>query len=44
MRAVGLTPAGIPVEVTSGPFVLALVVGLVVTLLWSPHGRPGTDR
>lgn len=33
MRAVGLAPAGIPVEVTSGPFVLALVVGLVVTLL-----------
>ncbi|MFG3436183.1 FtsX-like permease family protein [Nonomuraea sp. NPDC047897] len=32
MHAVGLTPRGIPVEVTWGPFVPALLLGPVVTL------------
>ncbi|MFD1542398.1 ABC transporter permease [Nonomuraea guangzhouensis] len=32
LRVVGFAPRGVPVEVTPGPFVLALVVGLVVTL------------
>ncbi|MEV4160316.1 ABC transporter permease [Nonomuraea dietziae] len=33
MRMSGLAPMGIPVEVTTGPFIVALVVGLAVTLL-----------
>ncbi|WP_329086346.1 FtsX-like permease family protein [Streptosporangium sp. NBC_01469] len=33
MRMTGLAPAGVPVEVTTGPFILALVVGVAVTLL-----------
>ncbi|GAA0940779.1 hypothetical protein GCM10009560_52310 [Nonomuraea longicatena] len=33
MRMTGLAPTSVPVEVTSGPFILALVVGLAVTLL-----------
>ncbi|GAA3472522.1 hypothetical protein GCM10018965_070750 [Nonomuraea roseola] len=33
MRMTGLAPAGVPVEVTAGPFIMALVVGLAVTLL-----------
>ncbi|MBN6051116.1 FtsX-like permease family protein, partial [Nonomuraea sp. RK-328] len=33
MRMSGLAPTGVPVEVTAGPFILALVVGLAVTLL-----------
>ncbi|MEV0823582.1 ABC transporter permease [Nonomuraea rubra] len=33
VRVTGLAPAGVQVRVTAGPFVLALVAGLVVTLL-----------
>ncbi|MER7362918.1 FtsX-like permease family protein [Nonomuraea wenchangensis] len=33
MRMTGLAPEGVPVEVTPGPFIVALVVGLTVTLL-----------
>ncbi|MGR6914412.1 FtsX-like permease family protein [[Actinomadura] parvosata] len=33
MRVTGLAPEGVPVEVTSGPFIVALVVGPAVTLL-----------
>lgn len=33
LRMTGLAPEGVPVEVTPGPFVVALVVGLAVTLL-----------
>ncbi|WP_043631041.1 ABC transporter permease [Nonomuraea candida] len=33
MRGSGLAPGGIPLELTPGPFVLALVVGVVVTSL-----------
>ncbi|MEV6159518.1 ABC transporter permease [Nonomuraea sp. NPDC052129] len=33
MRMTGLAPEGVPVEVTTGPFILAVVVGLAVTLL-----------
>ncbi|GAA3599742.1 hypothetical protein GCM10022419_099570 [Nonomuraea rosea] len=33
MRMTGLAPVGIPVEVTTGPFIVALVVGPAVTLL-----------
>ncbi|MER5317796.1 ABC transporter permease [Streptosporangium roseum] len=33
MRMTGLAPAGVPVKVTMGPIILALVVGLAVTLL-----------
>ncbi|MEV0195068.1 ABC transporter permease [Nonomuraea sp. NPDC050691] len=32
MRVTGLAPGGVPMEVTAGPFVLALVVGVAVTL------------
>ncbi|MEV4577131.1 FtsX-like permease family protein [Nonomuraea jabiensis] len=32
MRMTGLAPGGVPIEVTTGPFVVALVVGLAVTL------------
>ncbi|MFC0860775.1 FtsX-like permease family protein [Sphaerimonospora cavernae] len=32
LTGVGLAPAGVPLEVTWGPFILALAVGLVVTL------------
>ncbi|MGI5491371.1 FtsX-like permease family protein [Microtetraspora malaysiensis] len=33
MRMAGLAPEGVPVEVTKGPFIVALMVGLAVTLL-----------
>ncbi|WP_157570809.1 ABC transporter permease [Microtetraspora malaysiensis] len=33
MQMTGLAPGGVPVKVTTGPFIVALVVGLAVTLL-----------
>ncbi|SPL88297.1 putative ABC transporter integral membrane protein [[Actinomadura] parvosata subsp. kistnae] len=33
LRVTGLAPGGVPVRITAGPFVPALVAGLVVTLL-----------
>ncbi|MFD0890728.1 ABC transporter permease, partial [Streptosporangium algeriense] len=33
MQVTGLAPTGLPVKVTMGPFIVALAVGLVVTLL-----------